>query len=96
MTILEFENRKALENFILAEREQMYEMIVDAITYASDTGKEVAEVCTMHVLEEDVYIDMISKSEEWKESLGLALEYYVSVEKYETCIVIKNLIDSIL
>jgi hypothetical protein len=96
MTILEFENRKDLEKFILTQKEQMYELIIDAITYANDTGEDIAEVCTMHVLEEGVYIDMISKSEEWKESLSLALAYYVSEEKYETCAIIKNLIDSIL
>jgi hypothetical protein len=95
MRTLQFKDRSTLEDFIKNEREQMYEMILESIEYAFVMNEEIAEVCTMHVVKENVYIDMISRREEWKESLSLALEYYVTEEKYEMCSVVKNLIDDL-
>jgi|694.fasta_scaffold12674_13 hypothetical protein len=93
MRELTFRDREELQDYIENEKNSMYEMIVSSIDTAYALNAEVANVVVFYVEDEDVYIDMISERDEWKSSLGLALNYYVESEMYEKCVKIKKLID---
>ena len=93
MKEINFESREQLTEYVEAQREEMYEMIVNGIDQAYAMGADVADIVTFYIEDEDVYIDMVSERNDWKKSLTLALDYYVSVEMYEKCVKLKALIE---
>jgi len=90
-----FRNRIELNEFVDNEREEMYGIIVDAITAAYEDEKDVAEIITCYIEDEQVDIEMFSIREQWKHSLSLALSYYEQTEQYLKCMHIKILMDSL-
>jgi len=95
MKELNFLNREELQDYIEHEKSEMFEMIVQGIDQAYAMGSIEAPIVVFYVENEDVYIDMISYRSDWKDSLTLALNYYVTTEEYEKCSKLKKLIEKL-
>tara|TARA_Y100001973_G_C5194662_1_gene333392 strand:+ start:2420 stop:2689 length:270 start_codon:yes stop_codon:yes gene_type:complete len=73
------------------KKHQVYKSLIDGVTEAIKTDKKEIKLC--EVKNSGIYITV--EKQEWKTSLDSALQYYISIEEYEECSKIKNLIDKL-
>lgn len=95
MKYLEFDNKEKFEEYLVTNKREMYEMIWRAIDKAAAMEDNIAQIVEIFLVSEDKYIDMESERDNWIDSLELALNFFISVEEYETCSEIKALIEKI-
>ena len=74
-----------------SKKNKVYKSLIDGVTEAIKTNKKEIKLC--EVKNSNTYITI--EKPEWKKSLDSALEYYISIEEYEECSKIKNLIDKL-
>ena len=74
-----------------SSKHKVYKSLVDGVTEAIKTDKEAIKLC--EVKNSNIFITV--EKPEWKESLDIALQYYIDNEEYEECSKIKNLIDKL-
>ena len=87
----------AFENFNQAQKilesddykSQIFNIIIDKLNVA--INDDLDEVILFYYQEENVYHYITYK--EYKKSLEKAINYFVSIEEYETCTKIKNIIN---
>ena len=90
-----FQTTKEFQDFIDIEKEWMYGRIVESITEAYDLSQDHADVMEAKISETMSVITMKSDRSEWVTSLSLALKWYESVERYETCAALVKIIRDI-
>ena len=92
---ISFENTDEMRNFLLYERDEMYDMTIEAIKRSFELAMDDAYIAVFYLREEDLHIYTLSHKSNWNESLTFALEYFVKVEEYEKCAKIKTLMEDI-
>ena len=74
-----------------SSKHKVYKSLIDGVTEAIKTNKELIKLC--EVKNSGMFITV--EKQEWKNSLDSALEYYISIEEYEECSKIKDLINKL-
>jgi hypothetical protein len=90
-----FSTREDFKKFIEEEKEWMYDRIIQSIKYAHKYHLVEAKVLEASIENTMTVIEMNSYTEDWIESLNLAISWYESREKYEECSEVLKLIQSI-
>lgn len=80
-----FKSGEDFQTFIDTEQSWMYERIIEAIHDAHSSSKNCANILEAKIQESDSVIMMKSEKIDWKTTLDLAIEWYVSQENYEKC-----------
>ena len=74
-----------------SSKHKVYKSLVDGVIEAIKTDKKEIKLC--EVKNSGIFITV--EKQEWKNSLDSALEYYISIEEYEECSKIKDLINKL-
>lgn len=90
-----FSNEDDEKEFLKNKKWLIHSLIIDAVKKAIDDDLE--NVVVFRIINPVSNFIMTSelKKEDWVGSLGKSLEYYESVEEYESCKEIKDLINKI-
>lgn len=96
MITIRLKNVDEASEFLLNEREIIYNLIISKIK----TNYELKSVSTVRIieiilLEEASKVEIEVARENWCDSLGLALEFFEKIEGYEKCLEIKDLINKV-
>lgn len=95
MKSYEFQSREEFKLFLDECKEEMYTLIWESIEVAVYRGETSAYIAEVFLLDEEVYIDIVSERDEWIRTLTLALEWFEREEFYEKCGDIKRLMEEI-
>lgn len=95
MLRIKVKNYDDIDNFLKNQKEKFFNEIISSIKTA--WKEKIEEVIVIQfTVGEETLIELSINEADWSESLHLALYHYESVEKYEKCIQIQNMIDEIL
>lgn len=76
-------------------QDEMYRIVVEHIMDCIDGNAEEGEPLAIIVDENDNEYDLSLKREAWPDALNKANDYFVEIEEYETCDLIKQLLNII-
>lgn len=82
-----------MSDYLRSNKESFFGLIIEGIKQCIGDGIELIDI--IHFFVKDTKIVIQVKKDDWNTTLSLALEYFESVEDYEKCIEIKNLINNI-
>lgn len=82
-----------MSNYLRSNKESFFGLIIEGVKQCMGDGIELIDI--IHFFVKDTKIVIQVKKDDWNTTLSLALEYFESVEDYEKCIEIKNLINNI-
>jgi hypothetical protein len=95
MLKIKVESYEEVEDFLKYEKEKFFNEILSSVKKA--WKEKIDEIIVIQfMVGDETLIDLSINEDDWGESLHLALYHYESVEKYEKCIKIQNMIDEIL
>lgn len=90
-----FDTNDSFQMFLDEEKSWMYDRIFEAIMEAFMTGQKKAHILEAKIEDTMSVIAINSDMAEWVTSLDLARVWYESVERYEDCAAVRDLIKSI-
>jgi hypothetical protein len=82
-----------MSDYLRNNKESFFGLIIEGVKQCIEDGIEFIDI--IHFFVKDTKIVIQVKKDDWNTTLLLALEYFESVEDYEKCIEIKNLINNI-
>ena len=82
-----------MSDYLRSNKESFFGLIIEGVKQCIEDGVELIDI--IHFFVKDTKIVIQVKKDDWNTTLLLALEYFESVEDYEKCIEIKNLINNI-
>jgi len=82
-----------MSDYLRNNKESFFGLIIEGVKQCIEDGVELIDI--IHFFVKDTKIVIQVKKDDWNTTLLLALEYFESVEDYEKCIEIKNLINNI-
>ena len=82
-----------MSDYLRSNKESFFGLIIEGVKQCMGDGIELIDI--IHFFIKDTKIVIQVKKDDWNTTLSLALEYFESVEHYEKCIEIKNLINNI-
>ena len=88
-----FPDIDAFHDFIALERGWMFDNIVQAIK--NRNTHKVVDIFKAMIEDRNTLISVQTSDYEWKQTLKLALEYYINTEEYEKCVEVKDLLLSL-
>jgi|AACY02.14.fsa_nt_gi hypothetical protein len=88
-------NKDELNDFLRDEKELFFTNLIICIQSAWEVGDSAVDIATFHIEETSTVMDIVITSDDWLESLNLALFYFENVENYEYCEEIKQTISKI-
>jgi hypothetical protein len=90
---LEFENYRSVIDFIQNEKSLLFTETFNEIKKSIKNDDEMANVANLIVNDEVIVINIDKK--DWPLHLNYSIEYFESVEDYETCIEISNVVKNL-
>lgn len=87
---LKFESYEDIINFIKNEKDLLFTEILKEIKKSIKDNKEIAKVANL--IYNDTIIEINVDKVDWLEHLNVSIRYFESIEDYETCIEIKDLL----
>ena len=91
----EVKNHDDMNDFLRDEKELFFTNLIISIQTAWEYGYSIVDVAKFHIIETGTIMNISIGSEDWNESLHLALYYFEEIENYEYCEEIKQLISNI-
>tara|TARA_R110000744_G_scaffold316799_1_gene423424 strand:+ start:671 stop:952 length:282 start_codon:yes stop_codon:yes gene_type:complete len=73
------------------KKPQVYKSLIEGITEAFENKSDEVKICEVKYA--DTYLTVHKNN--WSESLAKAMDFYINKEEYETCSVIKKLIEKL-
>lgn len=93
MLNIEFDNDYEASEFLRNSKSFIFHKTIKGIEEAIKNGTDIVWVANL-IVEGRVIVLRVEKPK-WVKHLSLALEYFESIEDYEMCGKVKNLIDTI-
>ena len=90
-----FSNEEDQKNFLLENKWLICSLIVEGVRKSIDDNLETLTIFRIISPLDDFIMTTELKKKDWLESLNKCLEYYESIEEYEMCDKIVNLIKEI-
>lgn len=87
---LKFESYEDIINFIKNEKDLLFTEILKEIKKSIKDNKEIAKAANL--IYNDTIIEINVDKVDWLEHLNVSIRYFESIEDYETCIEIKDLL----
>lgn len=85
-------NKDEMNDFLKNEKELFFTNLIVCIQTAWEAGESMVDIAKFHIVETETIMDIAINSDDWFESLHLALYYFEDEENYENCKEIKQLI----
>ena len=95
MIEINVKNKDELNEFLRDEKELFFTNLIICIQSAWEVGDSSVDIATFHIEETSTVMDVVITSDDWLESLKLALFYFEGIENYEYCEEIKQIISKI-
>ena len=86
------ENYDAMNDFLRDEKELFFTNLIICVQTAWESGEDIVDIAKFHIVETGTIMDIAINSEDWHESLHLALYHFEDAENYEHCKEINELI----
>jgi hypothetical protein len=90
MIKLKLDSYRAVSNFLKNEKKYFFSLITSLIRDGWENNIENVNIIEFHVKDSMLKVDV--NVEDWNNVLHLALDYYESIEDYENCVEVSDLI----
>ena len=87
-------NKDEMNDFLRDEKELFFTNLIICIQTAWEDGESIVDIAKFHIEETESVMDIAINSNDWFESLHLALYYFEDIENYEYCKEVKQLISN--
>jgi hypothetical protein len=84
---------KEISEYLRDNKTSFFDLIIEKTEYAFDNKIDIINIAEFYVLDKTVKIQI--SDTDWITTLILALEHFESIEEYERCVMISELITKI-